>query len=188
MPWRLQPAGFLIAESTGMTSWEHGVLAVIEPGLRLLSRPLDRTINRLGGGEVSGRSGGRVRRLRCCALDQTGGVSKVLGCSSQCAPPRICPLLLSGLEERRSSLYLGGRVSSTKYRRQAVHGAVKALLPPLISSVFNITVCFGSMRGRLSKKTPYETNPFIQVVVFFSCFLCVKLFGTAPEVIVPLSF
>lgn len=116
-----------------------------------------------------------MRRLRCCALDQTGGVSKVLGCSSQCAPPRICPLLLSGLEERRSSLYLGGRVSSTKYRRQAVHGAVKALLPPLISSVFNITVCFGSMRGRLSKKTPYETNPFIQVVVFFSCFLCVKL-------------
>lgn len=58
MPWRFQPTGFLIAESTGMTSWEHGVLAAGETGLSLPFLGL-RT-GQLSGKQVSGGSGGRV--------------------------------------------------------------------------------------------------------------------------------
>lgn len=62
VPWRFLPTGFLIAESTGMTSWEHGVLTVGEPGLRL---PFPRRSNRTSGRRAGSRWTRRASVRRC---------------------------------------------------------------------------------------------------------------------------
>lgn len=82
VPWRFQPTGFLIAESTGMTSWEHGVLAAGEPGLSLPFLGLQ--TGQLTGVQVSGGSGGRVCRSACAFLRKP------------VASPRCSDALLSG--------------------------------------------------------------------------------------------
>lgn len=122
VPWRLQPAGFLIAESTGMTSWEHGVLAAIEPGLGLPFLGLQ-------AGQLTGS--GRLQvgpegvcvgvPVRSCASDQARGVSKVLRCSAQlraAADLSSSPFVWIGREKVQSLLRWAGPFFQIQAGRQ----------------------------------------------------------------------
>lgn len=118
-----------------MTSWEHGVLAAIEPGLSLPSLGLQ--TGQLTGARrvLSGGCGGRVRR---CA-----GAFSALRDQKPVASPRCCsdaplgPFVWIGREKVQSLLRWAGLPNTG---RQA--GRAAEALPPRLISIFFLSFFF----------------------------------------------
>ena len=118
VPWRSQPAGFLTAESTGMTSWEHGVLAAVEPGARTAFSSGLKLVQLTGAGRgFSGGPGGACAArcapagVRSCASDQTKWRlqgAQMLGSVRAAADPVVLSFCLDWKREGPVFIKVGG--------------------------------------------------------------------------------
>lgn len=128
VPWCLQSAGFLIAESTGMTSWEHGVLSAIDPEIKLglQTRQLTgsavfRWLQRACSSVCWCVPARRINPWRLQGAQTLDSARAVVDLSSS-------PFVWIGREKVQSLLRWAGLFSQNT--------GSKALLPPIISSVF----------------------------------------------------
>lgn len=101
---RLRSAGSLIAESTGMTSWEHGVLASTDPGLKLGLQTRQLT----GSAALRWLRRACASVRRCVAAIQDGGLQGSNGTVRAAVHQPSSPFVWIGREKVRSLLRWAG--------------------------------------------------------------------------------